>query len=132
MIHKSMMFALGNADELIACAGVLVKVDGQIADSYATKTGMTTDEALILMAAETWMTEDEAVAAGFVDAITETNPSKTTNLVGWDLSAYHKPPVAVDPPGEKIETVIDPVADAADIQAHANRLREFELIEGAN
>jgi ATP-dependent Clp protease protease subunit len=93
MIHKAWTFAMGNSDDFTGTAGLLNKIDGQIAESYSTKTGLTVEEAMQMMADETWMTETEAVEMGFVDAIAEPNPDKQKkNASKWDLSAYSKPP----------------------------------------
>jgi ATP-dependent Clp protease protease subunit len=140
MIHKAWSGAYGNSDDFTALAGLLVKIDGQIAASYAAKTGLETEDLLVMMAAETWMTETEAIDAGFVDALAEGNPNKQ-NQVRWDLSAYKKapaakgpadPPPAAEPPDDNDTDGADPGAvSVSDAQAHANRLRELELIEGA-
>ena len=93
MIHKAWTFAVGNSDDFTSTANLLDKIDGQIAESYATKTGIDTEEILQMMADETWMTETEAVDKGFVDAIAESNPDKCKkNSAKWDLSAYSKAP----------------------------------------
>src|SRR3546814_3763793 len=39
MIHRAWTFALGNCNDLVAQAGVLEKIDGTIAASYAAKAG---------------------------------------------------------------------------------------------
>lgn len=155
MIHKAWSGAYGNADDFTAMADLLTKIDGQISARYAEKTGMEVDALLELMAAETWLTETEAVAQGFVDAVAEGHPDKQKNAAAWDLSAYSKPPAAQEPPPAETPEETPPEEPAAppeepadeneteepdgagnsavsvETQARANRLREFELIEGA-
>jgi ATP-dependent protease ClpP protease subunit len=73
MIHNAWNFAAGNADELQRVADSLRSMSGNISTIYAAKAGGTTEEWQALMAAETWYTAEEAVAAGLADeAIVET------------------------------------------------------------
>ena len=69
MIHRAWTFAMGNVNDMNAVAARLSKVDGQIADLYAAKTGKPAADMLALMDAETWMTAKEAAELGFVDEI---------------------------------------------------------------
>jgi ATP-dependent Clp protease protease subunit len=39
MIHKAWTFAIGNSDDLLETADLLDKIDGQLAETYASKTG---------------------------------------------------------------------------------------------
>ena len=69
MIHQPSGRVRGTADDLRSAAGVLDKIGDTIAGVYEAKTGMTHDEALAAMTAETWYTAAEAKAAGFADEI---------------------------------------------------------------
>lgn len=112
MIHKAWTMAIGNADELMAGASLLEKVDGTLADAYAAtaaKRGKDMDAAGFgaLMAAETWLTAQEAVDAGLADSIATAAPKASAR---WDLSAYDKAPAQA---AEELPTVIaDSVTDA--------------------
>lgn len=134
MIHKAWTFAAGNSDDFASTAELLSKIDGQIVESYANKTGKDPSDLVAMMAAETWMTEKEAVAMGFVDAIAEGNPDKQ-NRAEWNLSAYTKPPKAEEPTKEPIDnnTPVETVEEFEqfDAHAHAVRMMEITLIEGA-
>lgn len=90
MVHCGWTVAMGNSVDFKSTAALLDKVDSVIASQYATKTGLSPEAVLQIMQAETWMTSQEAVDAGFVNAICA--PSKTKNQ--WDLSAYGKAPAA--------------------------------------
>lgn len=92
MIHKAWTIDLGNADDFRATAALLDKIDGEIVAAYARKCGDSTDFAA-LMAAETWMTADEAVSMGLADKVDAT-PAKAPQAQAraWDLSAYSKAP----------------------------------------
>lgn len=104
MIHKAWGLAIGNADDMLATAELLDKIDGQIAGAYARKAGDDKDWRG-LMAAETWYAADEAVASGLVDRIASENTQRPS--ARWDLSAFAKAPqpkvepVAIDPEHER-------------------------------
>ncbi|NTG20012.1 Clp protease ClpP [Agrobacterium rhizogenes] len=93
MIHNCWTFAIGNANDLMSMAGVLEKIDGSIADTYAAKSGKDATEFRDLMAAETWFTAAEAVAMGVADAIAE---DKAKASAKWDMSAYAAAPKLPD------------------------------------
>jgi ATP-dependent Clp protease protease subunit len=69
MIHPPSTVAMGNAEDLRKTADILDKVQDGLSAIYMAKTGKGLDEVNALVDAETWMTGDEAVAAGFADAI---------------------------------------------------------------
>jgi ATP-dependent Clp protease protease subunit len=87
MIHRAWSLAWGNADDMMAMAELLEKVDGTIAESYARRTGR--DKAYFeqAMAAETWYTAQEALDAGLVDRIYEVPARDAQNLIPWNLRA---------------------------------------------
>ncbi len=88
MIHKAWSMAWGNSDELRKEADLLDKVDGSLAKTYHDRTGLPEDELAEMMAAETWLDADEAVAKGFADRVAEGNAAQNR----WDLSAYQNAP----------------------------------------
>jgi ATP-dependent protease ClpP protease subunit len=94
MIHKAWTMGAGNADDLVATASLLEKIDGTIAETYAAaaekrgKTG-TSDEFLALMAAETWLTGAEAIELGLADEVAGGAVKASSR---WDLSAYGRAP----------------------------------------
>ena len=67
MIHKASGMVVGNSDDMRDFAEKLDKVNGSIATTYISKTKKGGKEIDDLMAAETWMTADEALEMGFVD-----------------------------------------------------------------
>jgi len=69
MIHPPLTMALGNAAELRRQADVLDKVQEGIAAIYTAKTGLSSKDVADIVNAETWMTAEEAVAAGFADEV---------------------------------------------------------------
>jgi len=94
MIHKAWTVAYGNADDLRSQADLLEKIDGTLVDTYAARTSKDPAEIAQWMAAETWFTADEAVAAGLADRKSETGAKAETK---WDLSAYANAPKQPEP-----------------------------------
>lgn len=91
MIHNAWGMVIGNADELRDAADLLDKVDGQIADAYARKSGSPAADFASAMAVETWYTQDEAIDAGLADGTIDVE--KVEDL--FDLSAYTHLPQAL-------------------------------------
>lgn len=109
MIHKAWAIGIGNADDMTALSGTLSKIDGQIAGMYAAKNGKSVDENLAAMAAETWMTSDEAKEFGLVDSV-----------VGDDeAAAKARASLAIRPQASAKLAVYDPDGDGDDDAAEA-------------
>lgn len=128
MIHKAWTIAYGNADDLTASAGLLEKIDGTLAATYAARTGQTVEQCAEWMAAETWFTADEAKAAGFVDSIAEDAPSPSAS---WNLSAFDKAPAPANKPKPAPEPApAASLTDPANVFAKCNSaamLRKLEV-----
>jgi ATP-dependent Clp protease protease subunit len=92
MVHKAWTMAYGNADDLMASAALLEKIDSTLIQTYADRTKATPQQVSDWMAAETWFTADEAVAAGFADSVASTD----AKAQAWNLSAYAKAPKIED------------------------------------
>lgn len=88
MIHKASTIMFGNADDLMQEAALLEKVDASLAGRYSARAGDAIDWSAA-MAAETWYTAEEAVAAGLVDQVLAEQQRVNAR---WDLSAYQSPP----------------------------------------
>ena len=69
MVHRAWGKFQASVEDVEAIREDLDRVDRQIAGDYVRKTGMSEDEVLALMSAETVMTENEALARGLADAI---------------------------------------------------------------
>ncbi|MFH2075750.1 MAG: head maturation protease, ClpP-related [Pseudomonadota bacterium] len=69
MIHKASGMVVGTSDDMRDFAEKLDKVNGSIATAYISKTGKDEPEISGMMAAETWMTAQEALDFGFIDEI---------------------------------------------------------------
>lgn len=92
MIHNAWAFAVGGADELRKQADVLDKINGQIRTVYAKASGQSPAWIKRAMDAETWMTGEEAVRAGFADTTTD-EPSAPPSP--FNYAAYRNVPDAV-------------------------------------
>lgn len=96
MIHNARTIAIGTAADLRAQADRLDKVDGDIAGFYRRKAGGELEAWRAAMAAETWYTADEALAAGLADDIAGTSaapddePAAARASARW-IAAWHYP-----------------------------------------
>jgi enoyl-CoA hydratase/carnithine racemase len=120
MIHNAWCFAAGNAEAMRKCAGWLDKIDTSICADYVKKTGKKEEEICALMAAETWMTAEEAKENGFIDRISE--PKKVENR--WNLDAYDRVPDALK---AKNEPKPEPEKPGYDREGMERRLALIEL-----
>lgn len=82
MIHNPWAVAIGDSSAMHDMADVLDKVKGSLTAIYARRTGKTDEEIGALLDAETWMTGEEAVAAGFADTLLGVAPvsAKVTDV----------------------------------------------------
>ena len=69
MIHNAWGGLYGNASEHEKAAALLRKIDDQLVEQYAARTKQDKEKIREWMAAETWMTAEEAVKNGFADAV---------------------------------------------------------------
>jgi ATP-dependent protease ClpP protease subunit len=104
MIHKAWTFAIGNSDDLLETADLLDKIDGQLAETYAAKSGKPAAEFTAMMAKDTWFTPQEAIDAGLADELAGDDDEKSKKSAQaralWDMSAFEnapKPPGAPSP-----------------------------------
>jgi ATP-dependent protease ClpP protease subunit len=85
MIHEPWGITVGPADEHTKTAEVLQKMAGNFADIYTGHSGLSREDALAAMKAETWYTAAEAVEAGFAD---EVAGGAAAAALGFDLGRY--------------------------------------------
>lgn len=69
MVHNASTGAWGNAEELTAAAEVLNKIDANLQATYATRTGMSTEEVAALLSKDTYLTAAECLELGLVDEV---------------------------------------------------------------
>jgi len=95
MIHKGWGITVGNDDDHLETAVILGKMDGQMADLYARKSGMDRAKVLDIMKAETWFTAAECLTAKLCDAvISAAVPSAKAGLVPVPYSGQGGAPSA--------------------------------------
>jgi ATP-dependent Clp protease protease subunit len=91
MIHNAWCFTAGNATELTKMADTLTKVDDSLVSTYQDRTGCTVQDIRTMMAAETWLNADEALAKGFCTAVGDPAEIKAK----FDLSKFAHVPQAI-------------------------------------
>ena len=69
MLHNAWGVVIGNRHDMAEAATLFERFDGALADIYAARSGKTRAEVASLLDAETFLTAEEAVAAGMADTI---------------------------------------------------------------
>ncbi|MEH6641404.1 head maturation protease, ClpP-related [Vreelandella glaciei] len=69
MVHNAWVMAMGNRNDLREIADWLEPFDQTIADIYATRTGLSTEEVTSALDEETWIGGREAVDKGWADSL---------------------------------------------------------------
>lgn len=141
MVHAPWTFAMGNADDLRKTIDMLDKVAETIVVTYARRTKKDEQAIKDLMAAETWMTADEAIANGFADKTAEANQI----AAHFDLSKfkYRNSPTAKAsaalgkrPAAAQIQNNLPgatgPNSQGKEMKPIAEQIAEFEAKRAAN
>ena len=92
MIHNGWSRIAGDSNDLRAEADLLDKINSQMADIYAKRTGKTRAEMLGYMDKETWFTADEAVEIGMANTKWEGKDDKNAPQALFDLSVFANTP----------------------------------------
>jgi ATP-dependent Clp protease, protease subunit len=125
MIHDVWTALSGNAEQLQQAADRINTLSEQIAALYARKTGADPELIRQWMQTETWLTADQALQAGFIDAIDE--PLKMAALARHDLTRFKNHPkemlpMPLDTPAPETLTVTAPpvIPDTPDVPETAD------------
>jgi len=130
MVHNPWTIAMGGADDLRQTADVLDKLRDSLVTIYQAKTGKKPAELRALLKDETWMTAEEAKAAGFADEIAD-KPVKAKaegdlvilNSIGFKRAGLPAPVLAMadEPPpaSAPVEETAPESAPAEPEEAHA-------------
>lgn len=114
MIHNASCECWGEAGDLRQMADLLDKVSGSIASAYHDRAGGDLADWVAAMAAETWYTADEAVAAGLADEVAPLTPRDAREpdpVAAWDLSVFrHAGRAAAPAPAVRAPEPVEPVA----------------------
>lgn len=122
MIHNPWALVIGNAADMREMAMTLDKIGGSLAGIYATRQGVTKDQAQAWMDAETWFTAEEATAAGLADAVAGATAGAQSRSA-FDLSGYAKVPQALT------ETPAETQPDVESTRRAALMRRRLALVE---
>ncbi len=138
MIHKAWSWGVGNSDDFLATAGLLEKIDGQLAEQYAARAAGKTslDDFAAMMAAETWFTGQEAIDAGLCDELApEKDKAASQARALWDVSAFKRGPALSSQSNPDAAAIAAAqaaaVATAVAESEHAQRKRLLQLVTAA-
>ena len=109
MVHNCWGLCIGNRNDMLEMAAVQEKIDGQMAEIYAAKTGKPKAQLTGVMDAETWYTSSEAKAFGLADEILP-EAEKAAALASASIIAPRSRLVADIRPGAALPTY-DPDGD---------------------
>jgi ATP-dependent Clp endopeptidase proteolytic subunit ClpP len=98
MIHDAWGMGIGNAQVMRDLAGRLDKISDNIASVYAAKSGGSVEDWRAAMLAETWYSDEEAVAAGLADRVEEAPAPADAPKAAFDLSVFQYPGREQAPP----------------------------------
>lgn len=80
MIHNAWGIVIGDRNDMLETAGIMEKVDGQLAAIYAARSGKPVAEIAAMLDAETWFTSTEAKDAGLCDAVSTIRPGASASM----------------------------------------------------
>lgn len=115
MIHAPWGFAWGNSTELRDAADTLDKYAAAMSSAYMAQSGKSRDDimALLLDGKDHWFTAAEALAEGFVDAVSDALPIAASLERQFDLSRYARFKAAAAAPAAPVSAVPAPASAAA-------------------
>jgi ATP-dependent Clp protease protease subunit len=122
MIHDPSGLVMGTAEDMRSTAEALDKVKGSLIMGYAAKSGKPDAEIAALMAAETWLDAQDALALGLIDRIAE--PVKLAAT--FDIARFRNAPAELstavsDASDEPLEVAPDdPASETPDADAGPN------------
>ncbi len=90
MFHEAWSWTIGNARTHAEAKELLDKIDGVLAATYAKKTREKEADIKEMMAAETWLTAEEALEMGMIDGIEEDKEKASAAM--FDLSVFANVP----------------------------------------
>jgi ATP-dependent protease ClpP protease subunit len=147
MIHRPWSYTMGNADELEATAGLLDKMEAKLLDIYTASVykrkgyqNNLHENITKMMAAETWLTAQEALEFGFIDEIVKSGEKNIDMLpLQNSLSNFKNVPAALlinnkknDDMGnsilEKIKSLLNNMDDKEKVEnvMHEEEVKEDE------
>jgi ATP-dependent Clp protease protease subunit len=108
MIHDPWTLAIGSVEDMLKAAEILEKTKGTIVEAYVARTGGNAEEISALMSDETWLSADEALAAGFATHVDEAKKAAALAAPTQTLrEAFKHAP-------DSLDSYLRPAAAAAD------------------
>ena len=109
MVHRSWIYARGNAAELRDAADLLGKIDDRMIAIYSERTGKSREEIIVAIEKDNYMSAAAALAGGWVDAIAE----EETDAVALEekISAVRAKLEAAPESGISLSELVARVAD---------------------
>ena len=130
MIHNAWTYTSGGAEELRRTADELERLNGQIADIYAARTGKDKDEIAAMMSAETWMSGQEAKEAGFADELIENKKvAACANADKYFARYKHAPDIKEPDNGGEIQPTTDTTNAALAEQRERFKAMRLKILE---
>jgi ATP-dependent Clp protease protease subunit len=97
MIHNAWSRGSGDKKKMRALADELERIDGQLADIYAARTGKDIKDVRAWMDSERWMSGDEAFADGFLDEVESNKQIAACADAEQYFARYQHPPTRAEP-----------------------------------
>jgi len=130
MVHRAWGITMGNTNDMLEMAGLLEKLDNQIAGIYSSRSKRKVDTWLNLMDEETWLTGQEAVDAKLADeTITTKRAAACFDLsqFGYRRAPQKQPPIILSAQLADVTAISGDVAKLPKVSAVDVRLRMMEL-----
>jgi ATP-dependent protease ClpP protease subunit len=83
MIHNPWDVAIGDARELRAAADKLDVIRDQLVRIYSGQTGLTADDLVPMLDAETWLTSEQALEQKFITSVTEASSAAACDVTAF-------------------------------------------------
>lgn len=110
MVHRSWIYARGNAAELRDAADLLSKIDERMIAIYSARTGKSREEIIVAIEKDNYMSAAAALAGGWVDSIAEEENSDAVALEE-KISAVRAKLEAAPESGISLSELVARVAD---------------------
>jgi ATP-dependent protease ClpP protease subunit len=119
MIHNPWDVAIGDARELRAAADKLDVIRDQLVRIYSGQTGLTADDLVPMLDAETWFTSEQALEQKFITSVTEASSAAACDVTAFGfrkapetprisaMAMIGKPKAAASAPHRPQETTMD-------------------------
>lgn len=120
MVHNPWGVAIGNADEMRDTADVLDKIGASLQSTYVERTGQPENAISAMLAVDTWMTADEALASGFVTEVTDAVQANASfDMDKADLPEHIRAIYAAAKPNDKTP---EQIAEEERVRAETERV----------